>query len=226
MKALIVCTSHSTFPTKSQSTGIWLGELTAFFNELARKKIRIDLASPRGGAIPVDPRSADNKEADRVFQNFPILKSLISNSIPLNEIHPQEYQIVYLTGGHGALWDFPDNIYLQNIIRSVFESGGWITGVGHGLSALLNVKTSDGVTLLIKDKYLTSFTNIEDNMVSLFAEIPFSLEERLRDRGVIFTKALLPFVENIEMDERLITGQNPNSARKVALKLLEEVSEK
>lgn len=226
MKALIVCTSHRTFPTKNPPTGIWLGELTGFFGELARKKIRIDLASPKGGPVPVDPRSADNKDADKVFHTYPSLRTLIDNSIPLNEIHPQEYQIVYLTGGHGALWDFPENIYLQNIIRSVFENDGWVTGVGHGVSALLNVKVSDGTTFIIKDKYLTAFTNIEDNMVSLFAEVPYSLEDRLREKGAVFTKALLPFVENIEMDERLITGQNPNSARKVALKLLEEISEK
>ena len=123
------------------------------------------------------------------------------------------------------MWDFPENTDLQRITREIYENNGTVTAVCHGVCGLLNVKLSDG-SLLIKDKYLTGFSNMEETLMSFVSEVPFYLEDKLKENGAHYTKSIIPFIEFIELDERLITGQNPNSARKVASKALEELFEK
>lgn len=226
MKVLIVCTNHSTYPTKTNKTGLWLSELTHFYDVMAKRRILMDIVSPSGGAIPIDERSLDLKDEcnaryleDATFQNK------LQNSLKPSQVDPADYRLVYFAGGHGAMWDFTENIELQEIVRRIFEKNGTVTAVSHGVCGLLNIRLSDG-SLLIQDKYLTGYSNVEEALVSFVSEVPFYLEDQLKERGAHYTKAMIPFVEFIEMDERLITGQNPHSARKVASKALEELFEK
>lgn len=226
MKALIVCTNHATYPTKANKTGLWLSELTHFYEVMSKKRVIMDIISPLGGVIPVDERSLDLKDdINRKYYTDATFKEKLTNSLKASEIKPDEYRLIYFAGGHGCLWDFVDNPDLQRLTQSIYEKGGMVGAVGHGVAALLHVKLSDG-TLFINDKYLTAFSNIEEKLASLISEVPFYLEDRLREQGAHYTKSLIPFIQNIEVDERLITGQNPNSAGKVASKIVEEMFEK
>ncbi|MPR32245.1 type 1 glutamine amidotransferase domain-containing protein [Salmonirosea aquatica] len=226
MKVLIVCTNHATFPTRNNKTGLWLSELTHFYHVLARRNIVMDLASPQGGVIPIDERSLDlDDEQNKLYYDHEAFRQRLENSLKPSVLNPNDYRLIYFTGGHGALWDFPENTELQALTRNIYENGGTIAAVAHGVSALLNVRLSDG-TLLIHEKYLTGFSNMEEKLSSMVSEVPFSLEDRLRQSGAHYTKALLPFSQYIELDDRLITGQNPSSAGKIATKLMEELNEK
>lgn len=226
MKALIVCTNHDTYPTKSNKTGLWLSELTHFYDVMAKRRIIMEIVSPLGGKIPIDERSLDMKdEVNRLYQEDAGFQDKLANSLKPSDINPKEFRLIYYAGGHGAMWDFPDNTELQDITRIIYENQGMVAAVCHGVSGLLNVRLSDG-SRLIQDKYLTGFSNMEETLSSLFSEVPFHLEDRLRENGAHYTKGMLPFVQYIEIDERLITGQNPNSAGKVAKKAVEELFEK
>lgn len=203
-----------------------MSELTHFYDVMAKRRILMDIVSPLGGAVPIDERSLDLKDEcnarcleDATFQNK------LQNSLKPSQVDPTDYRLAYFAGGHGAMWDFTENIELQEIVRRIYEKNGTVTAVSHGVCGLLNVRLSDG-SLLIQDKYLTGYSNVEEALVSFVSEVPFYLEDQLKERGAHYTKAMIPFVEFIEMDERLITGQNPHSARKVASKALEELFEK
>lgn len=226
MKALVVCTNTGVFPTKGTKTGLWLGELAHFYDVLSKKKIGLELASPLGGVVPIDPRSLESK--DEVVKRYcqdENWMSRLKSTRPLEDVDPSEYKILYLVGGHGAMWDFPENPLLQKLIAAIYDNYGTLTAVGHGVSALLNVQLADG-SWLVGDRYITGFSNTEEKLASFVCEVPFYLEDKLLERKAHFTSAMIPFTEHIELDERLITGQNPNSARKVAQKLLEELWEK
>ena len=226
MKALIICTNHDTYPTKTNKTGLWLSELTHFYSVMARRRIFMDIVSPLGGEIPIDERSMDLKdEINAKLWEDDIFRNQIKNSLTPAQINALDYRLIYYAGGHGAMWDFENNLELQTITKDIYERGGIVSAVCHGVCGLLNVKLSDG-SYLIADKYLTGFTNMEETFASLVSEVPFYLEDRLKERQAHFTKSLIPFMEYIEMDERLITGQNPNSAKKVATKAVEELFEK
>lgn len=226
MKALIVCTNHDVYPNKPGKTGLWLSELTHFYDLMASRKVMMDFVSPIGGPIPVDERSLDLKdECNARWWDDVVFREKLEKSWKPADIIPEDYRLIYFTGGHGAMWDFAENEILQELTRVIYEKNGMVSAVCHGVCALLNVKLSDG-SWLIADKYLTGCTSMEEALMSFVSEVPFDLENKVKERGGHFTKTMIPFMEFIEMDERLITGQNPNSARKVASKALEELFEK
>lgn len=212
MKALIVCTNHDTYPNRIHKTGLWLSELTHFYHVLARRKIQMNFMSPQGGIIPIDERSFDlDDELNKLYYEHEGFRQQLENSLKPSQINADEYRLIYFVGGHGALWDFPENAELQELTRAVYENGGTLAAVAQGVSGLLQVRLSDG-SLLIHEKYLTGFSNVEEKLSGTAGEVPFLLEDRLRQSGAHYTKALLPFSQYIELDERLVTGQNPNSA--------------
>lgn len=226
MKALIICTNHTDYPTKPNKTGLWLSEFTHFYDEIADRNFTIDIASPNGGPIPIDERSVERRDnVNEKWYQDPIIRQKLDNSLKLDEVVPEQYQLLYLTGGHGTMWDFPDNAKLQEITRRIYENNGMVAAVCHGVSGLLNVQLSDG-TPLIRDKQITGFSNIEEKLVRLNDEVPFMLEDELRKKTELYSKGLLPFLPHIEVDERIVTGQNPFSARKVGRKVMEEMFEK
>lgn len=225
-RALIVCTNHTDFPTKPQKTGLWLSEATHFCDELADRNLPYDIASPNGGPIPIDERSLDRRDTtNEKWYNNPTFRQKLDNSLPLAAVEPANYQILYLAGGHGTLWDFPDNTRLQEIIRQVYESNGMVAAVGHGTGGLLNVQLSDGSAMLA-NRQITGYSNMEEKIARLDEEIPFMLEDSLRQKSEGYSKSMIPFLPHIEVDERLVTGQNPLSARKVGRKVMEEMYEK
>ena len=226
MKVLIVCTNHETFPNKSGKTGLWLSELTDFYDVMAKRRVLMDIVSPLGGKIPLDERSMDFKEAGNArYWDDPGFRDKLENSLSPSQVQASDYRLIFFAGGHGAMWDFAENVELQDITRNIYERNGMVSAVCHGVCGLLNVKLSDG-SWLIQDKYVTGFSNVEETLMSFVSEVPFHLEDKLKERGAQYTKSMIPFMEFIEMDERLITGQNPNSAKKVATKALEELFEK
>jgi putative intracellular protease/amidase len=225
-RALIVCTNHTDYPTKPHKTGLWLSEATHFYDELAGRNLPYDIASPNGGPVPIDEKSIDRRDAiNEKWYHDPTFRAKLESSIRIDDVNPALYQIIYFTGGHGTMWDFPNNPALQTITRQIYEKGGMVAAVCHGVSALLNVTLSDG-SLLIDNKQLTGFSNMEEKLVRLDEEVPFLLEDLLRQKKAIYSKSLIPFLPYIEVDERLVTGQNPLSARKVGRKVLEEMYEK
>jgi putative intracellular protease/amidase len=53
--------------------------------------------------------------------------------------------------------------------------------------------------------------------------MPFLLEDELKKNGAHYKKNLIPFTSHVEVDGRLITGQNPQSARAVGEALVERL---
>ena len=225
-RALIVCTNHTDYPTRPQKTGLWLSEATHFYDELADRNLPYDIASPNGGLIPIDKKSIDRRDTiNEKWYNDPTFRQKLEHSLRLDEVNPANYQILYFTGGHGTMWDFSDNLTLQSITRQIYENGGMVSAVGHGVSGLLNVKLSDGSSL-IGNRQVTGFSNVEEKLIRLNDQVPFLLEDALRQKNALYSKGFVPFLPYIEVDERLVTGQNPLSARKVGRKVMEEMYEK
>jgi hypothetical protein len=57
-KVLIVTTSHDHFAgANPHPTGVWMEEFALPYLELLKNGMEIAIASPKGGAMPVDPLS-------------------------------------------------------------------------------------------------------------------------------------------------------------------------
>lgn len=224
IKVLFIATSHHQLGDTDQETGVHLFELTKPFMLLTRAGIDVDIASPKGGAVPVDPGSYDLEDAtNKDFMDHNDYRHKLENSIALREVNANQYQAVYFPGGHGTMWDFPDNPLIEAIVQNIYErSQGYVGAVCHGSAALVSLRLANG-DFLVKDRNLTCFTNSEEIKVEKDKIVPFMLETVLVEQGAHFKGAAL-FAENVIEDGHLITGQNPASAAGIAQKLIKHLT--
>jgi len=222
-KALVILTSIDKYPDIDKATGAWLGEVVHFVDVLERAGYEIDYVSPRGGKSPIDPASLEMADdTDKEYYNNPDFRNKLDNTLSPERVNPGDYQIVYFAGGHGTVWDFPENDRLQEISRQVYEKGGVVSAVCHGPTGLLNIKLSNG-EYLIRDKEVTGFSNEEEKLVEADKHVPYLLEDELKKRQAKYSRSKEPFTSHAVVSERLVTGQNPQSTRAVAESVLKLV---
>lgn len=220
-KILVVVTNVEKYPSLQRATGLWLGEAVHFVRKVAAAGFAVDYVSPRGGYTPIDPHSlALADDTDWAWYHQREFVNRLGATLPAKDIDANEYVAIYFTGGHGVVWDFPDNAALQAIARRIYEHGGWVASVCHGAAGLLNIRLSDG-QYLIKGKRLTGFSNEEEQLAKLAEHVPFLTETELSSRGALYEKADQPWAPHAVADARLVTGQNPASGGLVADLLIE-----
>jgi len=222
-RVLVVVTSHDRMGDFGRPTGYWLGEVTHFHEALAKEGFEIDVVSPQGGKPPVDPKSLSRRDKVSItFQADPRLSRKLENTLTPEQVDPDAYQAIYYAGGHGAMWDLADNKALAELASHIYESGKLVSAVCHGSAGLLNI-TVEGDNL-IQGRRVTGFANLEERLIRLTKVVPFLLEDELRAQGGEFSKARLPFVSHVVSDARVISGQNPQSARAVGETLARSLS--
>lgn len=222
-KVLIVETNIQKYAGTNEATGLWLGESVEFIDELYKQNIEVDFVSPLGGFIPLDPRSM--KYIDTNIMKFYLNKKFVHegliNTKKPKDINPKNYHAIYFTGGHGVMWDFPDNKELQEIALTIYENNGYILSVCHGIAGLLNIKDEKG-NFLISGKRITGFTKTEELLAGKINIVPFFNQKVAKKRNALFQKKRF-YKEFAIKDGRIITGQNPFSVRAVAKLYLEEL---
>ena len=219
-KVLIVVTSHGVMgqadEADAQKTGYFLSEVTHPYYIFKDAGFSIDIASPKGGEPPMDPRSHKLSDDDnRRFIETADDWQKMQNSLLLAEINADDYDAIVFAGGHGTMWDFPDNADIQRLSRDIYENDGVVAAVCHGPAALVNVKLASG-DYLVSGRTVSTFTNLEERIMRLYSDMPFLLETVLKERGANIDKAWIPFMEQVSVTDNLVTGQNPNSARAMA----------
>jgi putative intracellular protease/amidase len=219
-KVLIVVTSFGELKG-GEKTGIWLEEFATPYYLFAEKGIEVTIASPKGGKAPIDPRSTSDNfltPSSKKFLGDAAAQDRLNNTVALNTVNAKDYDAIFYPGGHGPMWDLPDNSYSISLIESFYKSGKPVALVCHAPAALKNVKTKNG-TYLVKGKTVAGFTNTEEQAAQTVALVPFSLEDMLKERGAKYEKGADwgPFAVQ---DGLLITGQNPASAELVAEKVI------
>lgn len=216
-KILFVVTSHGELGDSGRKTGYFLSEVTHPWSVLG-DTYDIDVVSPKGGRPPVDGFDLEDP-INRKFWDNPEWQDIMSTTKTPDEINPDEYKAIFYAGGHGAMFDFPDNKTLASIASKIYENGGIVSAVCHGPAGLINIVLSDGSNL-IKDKKFDCFTNAEEIANGTAKYMPFMLQTALQEKGGIFDGAA-PWSDHVVTDIRLITGQNPMSALDLGKKLLE-----
>lgn len=217
-RILHVVSNVAHYDDPSHPTGLWLSELTHAYDLFEEQGYEQRIVSPAGGASPLEPRALKWPLLDasaKAWLNDPRRMALLTNTARPDDIAAADFDAIYFTGGHAVMWDFPDSTSLQRITREIFERGGIVSAVCHGYCGLLNTTLSDG-SLLVAGRNLTGFSWREEVLAGVAKDMPYNAEEEMKRRGARYEKALLPFVPNAVVDGRLVTGQNPASAKATA----------
>ena len=219
-KVLFVLTSHNQLGNTGKKTGFWIEEFATPYYFFVAKNIEVTVATPQGGQAPIDPKSNEagfqTESTKRYFADVKAQK-ILSKTVKLSSINQKQYDAIFYPGGHGPMWDLANDENSISLIQSFYNQGKPIAFVCHGSAALINVINKQG-EYLIKGKNITSFCNTEEDAVQLKTIVPFSLENKLKERGAIYKKGA-DWSSFTVTDGLLLTGQNPQSSKEVAQKL-------
>ncbi|CAD2076047.1 Molecular chaperone Hsp31 and glyoxalase 3 [Jeotgalicoccus aerolatus] len=209
---LLIVTSHDRISgDKDKPTGVWLSEAAEPYIAFQSAGFKVDIASPKGGSVPVDPNSVENGSNDEKFTE---VTKLLQKTERVKDVVYEGYDAIFLAGGHGAMYDFPGDPDIQNIMAYFKDQGRIVSAVCHGPAAFADAKTKDGKYLVDGIK-LTAFTNAEEDATKLSEDMPFMLQTKLEENGAGFVAGAAG-EENVVSSGSFVTGQNPASAEAVA----------
>lgn len=209
---LIMVTNADTIAgNKDKPTGVWLSEAAEPYIAFQGAGFKVDIASPKGGPVPIDPNSIENGNDDEKFNE---VAKLLQNTLRMKDVVYENYDAIFLAGGHGAMFDFPGEPDIQNIMAYFKDNGRIISAVCHGPAAFADAKTKDG-KYLVDGVKLTAFTNEEEDSVNLSEDMPFMLQTKLEENGAGFVKGTAG-EEHVVSSGNFVTGQNPASSQAVA----------
>lgn len=211
-RALIAMTSQHTMPN-GRETGVYASELAEAWEVFIAAGLRVDLVSVRGGRPPMEAVNSDDP-TQRAFLSDPDMAAKLADTPTAGQLDPAAYDIVFVAGGHGAAIDLPEDTALAALLAGAHTARRVVAAVCHGPAALLNVVLPDG-SHLVAGRRVAAFTNAEERAVGMASVVPYFLADELSERGALLTLAP-PFLPHVAVDGRLVTGQNPASARQVA----------
>ncbi len=237
-KALIIATNHGVLnapgETEGDATGVAMSELSHPYYTFQEAGMQVDVASVKGGEIPVDPLTLKFMvitEEDRRAVADPALQAKMKNSLPLADIDFADYDTIFLAGGWGAAYDLGYSPVLATKISEAYYADGKpiIGGVCHGVLGLINAKDKDG-KLLIAGRRMTGVTDkqIKELGISVTPQHP---ETELRKAGVIFesktaVRDMLATHVVVDDEKRFVTGQNQNSGLEAAHTIVGLIAER
>lgn len=218
---LVVTTSADHFlGDPDHKTGVWLEEFAVPYLELRKLGAVLTVVSPKGGPMPIDPRSDATAQQEVEWQE-PIAVS--RQTVPLSSVLADAFTAVFLPGGHGPMFDLPDDAELKALLHAFDVQGKVISAMCHGPAGLLGATAADGRPL-VAGKRLTSYTWREEKVSGLYTDVPFNLQQRLAEEGALFDEAA-PRADHAVRDGRLVTGQNPWSSASTARLIVEALNE-
>jgi putative intracellular protease/amidase len=227
MKVLMVLTSHDQLGNTGRKTGFWLEELAAPYFAFKDAGAEIVLASPKGGQPPLDPKSNEpNFQTDltRRFEADAAAEAQLAATLRLDSVKQQDFDTVFYPGGHGPMWDLAEDQNSIKLIEAFVAAKKPVALVCHAPGALRHVTTPDGKPL-VASKQVTGFTDTEEEAMGLTKVVPFLVEDELKAKGGIFSKAA-DWQPYILRDGLLITGQNPASSGPAARLLIDVLRER
>lgn len=227
-RALIITTSHGVLApageTEGDPTGVAASEMTHPYYTFLDGGMDVDLASIKGGEIPIDPETINRvirTAEDERFLNDSIAMSKAKYSIPIADVDITAYDIVFISGGWGASYDLAQSPVLGEMVSDAYYGAkdAIIGGVCHGVLGLVNARTTDG-SLLVAGRRMTGVT--DKQIKELGIEVtPKHPETELRKAGALFESQSAfrdLFTTHVAVDDerRFVTGQNQNSGLEAA----------
>jgi putative intracellular protease/amidase len=225
VKVLVIATSHDKMGESARKTGVWLEELAAPYYVFKEAGAEVIIASPKGGTVPLDPKSLSilivTRSAKRFLKDEEAM-NLLYHSITLEEVKVDDFDAVFLPGGHGPMWDIAGNEMVKKLLETFNSQTKPIGAVCHGVVGLMSLQNDKG-ELLVKGRKLTAISNSEEESAGLTAEVPFLIETQLLSLEALYTKGTA-YVSYVVIDGNIITGQNPASSEETAKKMMSLVN--
>ncbi|MEP5611033.1 MAG: type 1 glutamine amidotransferase domain-containing protein [Cyclobacteriaceae bacterium] len=219
-KILFVVSNAHYYGSSDINAANHFAEIVLAYDVLWKAGYVIDFVSPEGGAIPVGYINTSDSIIKKYLYDGSFMDLLESTKSP-EEIKSSDYKAVYYSGGGSAMFGVFDNQQIQKVVMDVYEqNNGIVSAVCHGTAGIVNLQKSDG-TYLVSGKRVNGFPDLFENMEArYYKEFPFSIQNAIEENGGIFKYSEEGWDNYLEIDGRLITGQDPTSSTQVAEQII------
>ncbi len=229
-KALIITTSHDTLGETGKATGVYGSEMTIPYYEFIDAGMEVDIASIQGGQVPIEPVSLKypvRTHADKRYLKDDIAQEKTENSLKIDDVDVNDYEIIFMAGGWGAAYDLGTSKVLGEKITEANEKDILLGSVCHGALGFLQAKEVDGKPL-VERKKITGVTDkqVEELNITITPQHP---ETELRKLNADFKSntAFRDFFATMTViDGNIVTGQNQNSSGETAQEMLRLLNER
>ncbi|WP_166962341.1 type 1 glutamine amidotransferase domain-containing protein [Yeosuana marina] len=220
-KILFVVSNAHFYGESSIPTGNSFSEIVIAYDMFISNGYKVDFVSPKGGSISLSCINTSNELEKQYLYNFDFMKKLKQTKNP-DTIVPDDYKAIYYPGGKAAMFGVPENEQIQKIAKSIYYNNGVVASVCHGTVGILNIKL-DNNSYLIEGKNLNGNPEEYEYIRSdYFKSFPFLIKKTAESRGSHF-KFSPKGKPHLEVDNRLITGQNPESTILVAEAIIKKI---
>ncbi len=223
-RALVITTSHDTLGETGKPTGVYASEMTWPYYEFLDANMQVDVASIKGGPIPIEPVSLQwplAMSADKRYLADPDLQEKVQNSLKIDDVDFTHYDLIYMAGGWGAAYDLGASEVLGHKLSEAYAAGAVLGSVCHGALGFLKATDADGEPLL-KGRHATGVSDKQVRELGI-THTPQHPETELRKLGAIYESntAFRDMFANLTVvDGRIVTGQNQNAGSETAQKMM------
>lgn len=223
-KVLAVLSSGYKDDKNNYETGWWGEELFAPMQILEDAGHQVDLASPLGGKPQIDMVSLSEDYDPKGIYKELYESGKADNTMKLSDVNPNEYDVVLVVGGHGAMYDLAKNEDLHNIMNKIHDAGGIVAAECHGPAPLVFAKRPNGESF-IAGKKVTGYPD-EMEPRGLLDILPFSLEQEMRKISEYDQGDLEKTGHAVWADEQLVTSRDPFSSELMGEELVKALEKK
>ncbi|OMC39073.1 transcriptional regulator [Mycobacterium sp. GA-1841] len=208
-------------------SGYWAEEVARPHQIFTEAGWDITVATPGGKAPTLDKLSLGfaggmpwkRREVKRYLDS---IANVLAHPVALDTVNDDDYDVVFYPGGHGPMEDLAYDPVSGALLAHRLASGKPLALLCHAPAAILAANRSGG-TSPVAGRQMTGFSNNEELLNGFSRKAPWLLEDKLKEAGVDFSKALIPLRPHVVVDGNLYTGQNPQSSEKLAERLVADV---
>lgn len=182
----------------------------------------VDFMSPEGGAVPLAYIDTSNELYKAHLYNSDLMFGL-KHTKTASQLKAQDYRAVHYIGGSNAMYGVADNADIARLVMDIYEQHqGIISAVCHGTAGIVHLKTKDG-KYLVDGKRISGYPeDFENKSADYFQQFPFLIKQTILDRNGSFHVGKQSEA-HIEVDGRIITGQNYQSSALVAEAIIKQL---
>ena len=198
-------------------------EIILPYDEFVQAGYEVDFVSPKGGAIPLGYINYTYSTSERYIFDSDFMYQLQNTKRP-EDVKSSDYAAIFYCGGGAAMYGVPENVEIQKIASEIYEKEGVVSSICHGAAGIVNIKKSDG-EYLIAGKKVNGFPDkFEDKEADYYQEFPFSIEEKMKERGGHFNYSQEGWDQFYQVDGRIMTAQDPTGGRTIVKKIIEKLN--
>lgn len=232
-KVLMVVTAARVWTLKDGTehpTGFWGEELAVPHELFTKAGWEVTIATPGGVAPALDELSMGLSgglpaQRRKIRAYLDSIADRLAHPAALEEVAAKEYDLVFYPGGHGPMEDLAFDATSGALLRQRLDSGLPLALLCHAPAAILAATEpggTGGTSNAFAGRRMTGLSNAEEHLNPFAWKAKWLLEDEMKQAGVKYS-AGFPLRPYVVVDRNLYSGQNPQSSRDLALRLLADL---